>query len=153
MCFSPFDHDSMSFTYTCNYDWLLLRFPLIPYGNYMCSSCNFSCFFSFENNHTNYKHDTTSYIYIYFAYKLFFLFLLLSAYPKPWTAFLEEREDDEDIYVAYGDYPCLNWKEILSQTNDYYKVNSFLVGHDALIYKNVILPKVLSPCINRLWVF
>ena len=38
----------------------------------------------------------------------------------------------------------------MSQTDYYYKVNSFLVGHDALIYKNVILPKVLSPCINRL---
>ena len=79
-----------------------------------------------------------------------FLFIPLSAYPKPRTAFLEEREDDEDISVDYGAYPCLNWKEILSQTDYYYKVKSFLVGHDALIYKNVILPKVLSPCINRL---
>ena len=39
--------------------------------------------------------------------------------------------------------------EILSQTDDHYKVNSFLVGHDVLIYKNLILSKVLSLCINR----
>ena len=98
----------------------------------------------------NSKHDTTCDIYTYFAYMLFFLFLPLSVFQKPWTAFLEEREEDEDISVDYGDYPCLNWKEISSQTDDYYKVNSLLVGHDALIYKNVILPKVLSSCINRL---
>ena len=108
ICVSHFDHDSLSFTYTCNYDYLLLSFLLFPYDNYMCYTCNFSCFLSFENNHTNYKHDTTCYIYKYFAYTLFFFFLPLSAYLKPWMAFLEEREDDEDKYVDYGDYLCFN---------------------------------------------
>ena len=150
ICVSHFDHDSPGFSYICNYDCLFLRFLFFPYDNYMCYACKFSCFLSFEDNHTNSKHDTTCDIYTYFAYMLFFLFLPLSAFPKPRTAFLEEREDDEDISVDYGAYPCLNWKEILSQTDYYYKVKSFLVGHDALIYKNVILPKVLSPCINRL---
>ena len=56
---------------------------------------------------------------------------------------------DQDISVDYDDYPCLNWKEILNMIDDYYKVNSFLVGHDTLIYKNVILPKLLCSCIIR----
>jgi hypothetical protein len=64
------------------------------------------------------NNDTTCYIYIYFAYTLFFLFLPLSAYPKPWTAFLEEREDDEDLYYTYDDSVSLSWKEILSLIED-----------------------------------
>lgn len=60
-----------------------------------------------------------------------------------------ERHNDEDISVDYGDYPCSNWKEILILTDDYYKVNSFLVGHDTLIYTNVILPKLLYSYIIR----
>ena len=108
ICVSHLDHDTLRFNYICNYDCLFLRFPLFPYENYMCYACNFSCFLSFENNHTVYKQDTTCYIYIYFVYTLFSLFLPLSASRKLWTAFLEEREDDEDISMDYGDYPCLN---------------------------------------------
>jgi hypothetical protein len=55
------------------------------------------------------------------------LFLPLLAYPKPRTAFLEEREDDEDTIMDHVDFDCLSWKEILSLIDDYYKVNSFLV--------------------------
>ena len=73
----------------------------------------------------------------------YFLFLPPLARQKPRTAFPEEREDDKDLSMDYGDYPCLNWKEILSIIYDYYKVNSFLIGHDTLFFKNVILPKLL----------
>jgi hypothetical protein len=52
------------------------------------------------------------------------LFLPFSAYPKPRTAFLEEREDDEDLSMEYDDSICLSWKEILSLTNNNDKVNS-----------------------------
>jgi len=45
---------------------------------------------------------------IYSAYTLFFLFFPLSAYPKPRTAFLEEREDDEDLSMEYDDSTCLS---------------------------------------------
>jgi hypothetical protein len=55
------------------------------------------------------------------------LFLPLSAYTKPRTAFLEEREDDEDTIMDHADFDCLSWKEILSLIDDYYKVNAFLV--------------------------
>jgi hypothetical protein len=48
------------------------------------------------------------------------LFLPFSAYPKSRTAFLEERKDDEDIITDYTIFDCLNWKEILSQIDDYY---------------------------------
>ena len=71
------------------------------------------------------------------------MFLPLSAYPKPRTAFLEEREDDEDLSMNNTVFACLNWKEILSLTDDYYQVNLFLVGHDNLIYMNFMLPKSL----------
>ena len=37
----------------------------------------------------------------------------------------------------------------MSLTDDYYKVNSFLIAHDTLIYKNVVLPKSLYLCIIR----
>ena len=60
---------------------------------------------------------------IYYAYTLFFLFLPFSAYPKPRTAFLEEREDDEDIFTNYDDSACLSWKEILSLVDKYHKVS------------------------------
>jgi hypothetical protein len=50
------------------------------------------------------------------------LFLPFSAYPKPRTAFLEEREDDEDLSMEYDDSTCLSWKEILSLTNNNDKV-------------------------------
>jgi hypothetical protein len=73
------------------------------------------------------KKNTTCYVYIYSAYTLLFLFLRLSAYPKPRTAFLEEREDDEDTIMDHADFDCLSWMEILSLINDYYKVNYFLV--------------------------
>jgi hypothetical protein len=46
------------------------------------------------------------------------LFLPFLAYPKPRTAFPEEREDDEDLSVEYDDSTCLSWKEILILTND-----------------------------------
>jgi hypothetical protein len=71
------------------------------------------------------------------------LFLPLSAYPKPRTAFLEEREDDEDTIVDHADFECLSSKEILSLIDDYYKVNSFLVEKNVLISPNYILPKAM----------
>jgi hypothetical protein len=74
---------------------------------------------------------------------LFFLFLPFLAYPKPRTAFPEERKDDEDLSVEYDDSTCLSWKEILSQTNDYNKVISFLVEKNVLISPNYILPKAM----------
>ena len=78
------------------------------------------------------------------------MFLPLLAYPKPRTAFLEEREDDEGRSIEYDDSACLSWKEILSLTEKYHKVNAFLVEHDTLMYKNVILPKSLYLCIIRI---
>jgi len=54
-------------------------------------TCNLSCSVYIANSMYDDNNDTTCYIYIYFAYTLFFLFLPFSAYPKPWTAFLEER--------------------------------------------------------------
>jgi hypothetical protein len=77
------------------------------------------------------------------------LFLSFSAYPKPRTAFLEEREDDEDIFTKYDDSACLSWKEILSLVDKYHKVNLFLVEHVTLIWKNFILPKSLHVCMIR----
>jgi hypothetical protein len=71
------------------------------------------------------------------------LFLPLSAYPKPRTALLEEREDDEDTIMDHADFDCLSWKEILSLTDDYYKVNSFLFEKNVLISPNYILPKAM----------
>ena len=44
-------------------------------------------------------------------------------------------KSDDSVY--------LSWKEILSLTNGYYKVNSFLVGNYTMIYENYILPKSL----------
>jgi hypothetical protein len=74
---------------------------------------------------------------------LFLLFLPFSAYPKPRTAFPKEREDDENLSVEYDDSTCLSWKEILSLTNDYDKVNSFLAENNVLISPNYILPKAI----------
>jgi hypothetical protein len=39
----------------------------------------------------------------------------------------EGGRSDEDLSVEYDDSTCLNWKEILSLTNDYDKVNPFLI--------------------------
>jgi hypothetical protein len=108
---------------------------------YFTYTCNLSCLmYSRHIFHVN-KNNTTCYVYIYSAYTLFFLFLPLSAYPKPRTAFLEEREDDEDTIMDHADFECLSWKEILSLIDDYYKVNSFLVEKNVLISPNYILPK------------
>jgi hypothetical protein len=74
------------------------------------------------------------------------LFLPFSAYPKPRTAFLEEREDDEDLSMEYDDSTYLSWKEILSLTNNYDKVNSFLIEENVLISPNYILPKSKVLC-------
>jgi hypothetical protein len=69
------------------------------------------------------------------------LFLPFLAYPKPRTTFLKEREDDEDLSMEYDDSTCLSWKEILSLTNNYDKVDSFLIEENVLISPNYILPK------------
>ena len=45
--------------------------------------------------------------------------------------------------MNYSDYSCLNWKEILSLTDDYYQVNLFLVKNNTLISQNYILSKSL----------
>ena len=52
--------------------------------------------------------------------------------------------------MDYGAWPCLNWKEILSLTDDYYQVNSFLAENNILIAKNFILPKLLYCYLIRL---
>jgi hypothetical protein len=98
--------------------------------------------------HVN-KNNTTCYVYTYSAYTLFFLFLPLSAYPKLRTAFLEEREDDEDIITDYTIFNCLKWKEILRQNDDYYHVNLFLIKNNTLIFKNYILSKSLYHYLTR----
>jgi hypothetical protein len=59
------------------------------------------------------------------------------------TAFHEERDDDEDIFMKCDDSTCLSWKEILSQIDDYYQVNLLLVENSTLISENNILPKSL----------
>jgi hypothetical protein len=80
---------------------------------------------------------------------LFFLFLPFLAYPKQRMAFLEEREDDEDTIRDHADFDCLSWKEILSLTNDYDKVNSFLVKKNVLISPNYILTKAMYYVVFR----
>lgn len=80
------DHISKCFTYTCK----------------------LSCNLNYKNTHYVHKKDTTCNTYIYSAYTLFFLFLPLSVYQKPRTAFHEEREDDEDIFMKYDDSTCLS---------------------------------------------
>src|SRR4051812_8511922 len=60
---------------------------------------------------------------------------------------------DEDTIMDHADFNCLNWKEILSLIGKYHKVNSFLVGHDTLIYKNFILPKSLCYCLTRFGIY
>jgi hypothetical protein len=84
-----------------------------------------------------------------YAYTLFFLFLPLLAHPKPRKAFPKEREEDEDTLMDYDDCTCLSWKKILNLVDNYYKVNSFLVDSNALIYENVILPKPMHWCMIR----
>jgi hypothetical protein len=58
------------------------------------------------------------------------LFLPFLAYPKPRTAFPEEREDDEDRFMEFDESTCFSWNEILILIDDYYKVNSFLAGNN-----------------------
>ena len=118
-------------------------FDLILNNMYFTYTCNFSSVFYIGINHRVNKNGTTCYIYIYSAYTLFFSFLPLSAYPKPRTAFLEEREDDEDIIGEYDDCACLSWKEILSLIDNYYQVNLFLTKNNTLIFENYILSKSL----------
>src|SRR3954467_5407291 len=60
---------------------------------------------------------------------------------------------DEDTIMDHADFNCLNWKEILSLIGKYHKVNSFLVGHDTLTYKNFILPKSLCYCLTRFGIY
>jgi hypothetical protein len=43
--------------------------------------------------------------------------------------------------MEYDGSTCLSWKEILSLTNNYDKVNSFLIEENVLISPNYILPK------------
>jgi hypothetical protein len=51
--------------------------------------------------------------------------------------------------VEYDDSTCLSWKEILILTNDYDKVNSFLVENNVLISPNYILPKAMYYVVFR----
>lgn len=50
-------------------------------------TCKLSCNLDYESTTHVRKIDTTFYNYIYYAYMLFFLFLPLSIYQKPRTAF------------------------------------------------------------------
>ena len=61
-----------------------------------------------------------------------------------------ELGNDEEPFMNNTLSNCLSWKEILSSIDKYHKVNSFLVEHDILMYKNVILPKSLYLCIIRI---
>jgi hypothetical protein len=51
--------------------------------------------------------------------------------------------------VKYDDSTCLSWKEILSLTNDYDKVKSFLAEKNVLIFLNYILPKAMYYVVFR----
>jgi hypothetical protein len=54
---------------------------------------------------------------------------------------LKKGRNDEDLSMEYDGSTCLSWKEILSLTNNYDKVNSFLIEENVLIYPNYILPQ------------
>jgi hypothetical protein len=41
--------------------------------------------------------------------------------------------------MDHVDFDYLNWKEILSQIDDYHQVNLFLVKNNILIFENYIL--------------
>jgi hypothetical protein len=56
------------------------------------------------------------------------------------------RPIDEDLSMEYDGSTCLNWKKILSLTNNYDKVNSFLIEENVLISPNYILPKSKVLC-------
>jgi hypothetical protein len=51
--------------------------------------------------------------------------------------------------MEYDDYTCLSLKEILSLSNDYDKVNSFLAEKNILISPNYILPKAMYYVVFR----
>jgi hypothetical protein len=51
--------------------------------------------------------------------------------------------------MEYDNSTCLSWKEILSLTNNYDKVNSFLVEKNILISPNYILPKAMYYVVFR----
>jgi hypothetical protein len=55
--------------------------------------------------------------------------------------------------MKYDDSTCLSWKEILSQIDDYYQVNLFLVENSTLISENNILPKSLYYYLPRFKVY
>jgi hypothetical protein len=55
--------------------------------------------------------------------------------------------------MKYDDSTCLSWKEILSQIDDYYQVNLFLVENSTLISENNILPKSLYYYLTRFEVY
>jgi hypothetical protein len=59
---------------------------------------------------------------------------------EPYLEYLTTK-NDEDLSMEYDDSTCLSWKEILSLTNNYDKVNSFLIEENVLISLNYILPK------------
>jgi hypothetical protein len=40
---------------------------------------------------------------------------------------------DEDLSIEYDGSTCLSWKEILSLTNNYDKVNSFLIEENVFV--------------------
>ena len=46
-------------------------------------------------------------------------------------------------------FACLNWKEILSLTDYYYKVISFLIKNNILIFEDYILPKSVCYYLTR----
>jgi hypothetical protein len=83
------------------------------------------------------------------VYTLFFLFLPLSAYPKPRMAFREEREDDEDTIMDHADFDRLSWKEKWSLIDHYYRMNSFLVEKNVLVSPNYILPEAMYYVVFR----
>jgi hypothetical protein len=58
-------------------------------------------------------------------------------------------DNDEDIITDYTIFNCLNWKEILTQIDDYYHVNLFLIKNNTLIFKNYILSKSLYYYLTR----
>jgi hypothetical protein len=130
-------------------------FDLILHHKTVCIFCphcahhymNFTCILS-TGNTQHVKTDTTCYIYILCVHVVLFVSSIFRL-PKVEDGFPEEREDDEDIITDHTVFDCLSWKEVLSQIDDYYQVNLFLVKNNTLIFENYILSKSLYYYLTR----
>lgn len=91
----------------------------------------------------NKRADKTDDKYIYHTYTLFSLSSIFSGYQKPRTAFLEEREDDEDIPKNYEFVHEARTKLLKQQ------VHLFLNEFPCVVHENWILRKSNTLCILR----